>query len=74
MARSTAVVRYDDVDAVTERSVVAGFLAGYTGSTRVATPPTCGCSLPGAPATGCDCSKSSVPIWSCSPATCKPTG
>jgi integrase/recombinase XerD len=36
MARTTAaLVRYDDLDTVTERSVVAGFLAGYTGSTRV---------------------------------------
>ena len=30
-----ALVRYDDADTVTERSVVAGFLAGYTGGTRV---------------------------------------
>jgi integrase/recombinase XerD len=29
------LVRYDDADVVTERSMVAGFLAGYTGSTRV---------------------------------------
>ncbi len=36
MAQSTAMlVRYEDPDAVTERSVVAGFLAGYSGSTRV---------------------------------------
>jgi integrase/recombinase XerD len=36
MARSTAVlVRYDDAADLTERSAVAGFLAGYTSSTRV---------------------------------------
>jgi hypothetical protein len=36
MASSTAVlVRYDDPDDVAERMAVAGFLAGYAGSTRV---------------------------------------
>ena len=36
MASSTAVlVRYTDPDDLAERSAVAGFLAGYTGSTRV---------------------------------------
>jgi site-specific recombinase XerD len=29
------LVRYDDSDQVTERVTVAGFLAGYTGATRV---------------------------------------
>jgi integrase/recombinase XerD len=36
MASSTAVlVRYDDPDDVAERVAVAGFLAGYTGATRI---------------------------------------
>ena len=36
MVTSTAVlVRYQDPDDLAERTVVAGFLAGYTGSTRV---------------------------------------
>jgi integrase/recombinase XerD len=36
MVTSTAVlVRYQDPDDLVERSAVAGFLAGYTGSTRV---------------------------------------
>jgi integrase/recombinase XerD len=36
MARfNKTLVRHEDPDAVTERSLVAGFLAGYTGSTRV---------------------------------------
>ncbi len=36
MASSTAVlVRYDEPDDVAERVAVAGFLAGYTGATRV---------------------------------------
>jgi hypothetical protein len=73
MARSTAVlVRYDDRDVLTERSVVAGFLAGYTGSTRVSYSTDLRLFAAWCTGNGSSYFKPSVLIWSCSPGRWSP--
>src|SRR5262245_10624027 len=66
MAATSTLVRYEDPLDVRERGTVAGFLAGYSGNTRVSTRPICACSPAGAPTTGSACWRCDALIWRCS--------
>lgn len=67
MATTTAeLIRYEDPTAMTERVAVAGFLAGYTGHTRMSNATELRIFAPGATRAGCACSKRGECTWRCS--------